>query len=905
MRHRHPAALFLAATDYHIDNVTASEEQASHIGNMTGKRQRVLLERVAPVRRAGGRNNVRRAPPAEPVLPDPFLAWFARRGWTPRPHQLALLAKAKARRSTLLIAPTGAGKTLAGFLPSLVSLSQAGPRKRGAGKGAGLHTLYISPLKALAVDVARNLTTPIEEMQLGISCETRTGDTSVARRSRQRTKPPSILLTTPEQVALMLSHPDAHYLFADLDTVILDELHALAPSKRGDLLALDLARLDTLAPGLFKIGLSATVARPTELRAFLTPQATPEDAIGLADIVEAGGGAKPDISILELEQPVPWSGHSARYAIHEIYRAIQNHLTSLVFVNTRMQAELVFQELWRINEAELPIALHHGSLDKARRRKVEAAITEGRIRAVVATSTLDLGIDWGDVDLVINIGAPKGASRLIQRIGRANHRLDDPSEALLVPANRFEVLECRAALDAAEAGEQDAVLSRTGSLDVLAQHVLGMACQAPFEPQALFDEVRSALPYSGLTRARFDRIVDFVSTGGYALRAYERFARLRPAEGGKLRIAHPRIAQQYRLNAGTIVEAPMIRVRLVGRRKPRKTGSPEVNRALVGGRVLGEVEEYFVEQLSPGMTFIFAGEILRFEGMVETEAFVSRAPGVDAMIPSYDGGKFPLSTHLAKRVRAMLADPAQWRTLPGPVAEWLGFQAERSSLPGPDDMLVETFARRGRHYLVAYPFEGRLAHQTLGMLLTRRLDRIGARPLGFVANDYGLAVWGLEDISAHIAAGTLSLADLFAQDMLGDDLDAWLAESNLMKRTFRNVAIISGLIERRHPSREKSGRQVTISTDLIYDVLRRHDPGHILLEAAWEDAATGLLDIARLGAFLARIEGRIRHQSLEGVSPLSVPILLEIGVEAVAKMTREDLLRDAARELIAEATGQQ
>jgi ATP-dependent helicase Lhr and Lhr-like helicase len=837
----------------------------------------------------------------EAALPAPFDAWFARRGWQPRAHQLALLAKAEDRRSTLLVAPTGAGKTLAGFLPTLVALEKQ-PRRRSNDAGSGLHTLYISPLKALAEDIARNLVTPVSEMGLSVSIETRSGDTSVARRARQRARPPHILLTTPEQIALMLASPDASYVFGSLDTIILDELHALAPSKRGDFLSLGLARLQTISPGLMTIGLSATVARPSELLSYLMPQTMPDDRRTMADLVVAGGGAAPVIDILEIEEPVPWGGHSARYAMHEIYHAISTHRTTLVFVNTRMQAELVFQELWDLNEQSLPIALHHGSLDKTRRQKVEQAMTEGRLRAVVATSTLDLGIDWGDVDLVVNVGAPKGASRLTQRIGRANHRLDDPSAALLVPANRFEVLECRAALDAAKAGEQDTTIARSGALDVLAQHVMGTACNGPFEPDALFREVRAATPYAGLTRDRFDRVVDFVATGGYALKAYERFARLRPTDDGKLRLSHPSLARQYRMNAGTIVEAPMIKVRLVGRRgrRPGKTGTP---RPLMGGRVLGEVEEYFAEQLSPGMTFVFAGEVLRFEGMEETEAYVTRAPGADAMIPSYAGGKFPLSTHLAKRVRAMLASPDLWKSLPRPVCEWLNLQQDVSQLPGVDDVLIETFPRRGKYFMVIYPFEGRLAHQTLGMLLTRRLERAGARPLGFVANDYGLAVWALSDLGQHIAEGALDLADLFAEDMLGDDLESWLAESALMRRTFRTVAVIAGLIERRHPGKEKSGRQITVSTDLIYNVLLRHDPGHILLEAAWEDAATGLLDIVRLGQFLARIRGRIRHQPLDRVSPLSVPILLEIGIEPVGRVAREDILRAAAAELIADATG--
>ncbi len=830
------------------------------------------------------------------LLPDEFRAWFSARGWEPRAHQLALLEAARQRRSTLLIAPTGAGKTLAGFLPSLVALARGG----GVTRGAGLHTLYVSPLKALTVDVARNLTAPVEGMGLAIRCETRTGDTSIARRARQRTKPPQILLTTPEQIALLLSHPDAAYLFADLDTLILDELHSLSASKRGDLLALNIARLRTFAPDLMCIGLSATVARPSELRAMLVPQRLPESQTDLAGLVVAGGGAKPHIEIVEAAEGVPWSGHSSRYAISRVYAAIAAHKLSLVFVNTRSQAEMTFQELWRVNDLNLPIALHHGSLEASQRRKVEAAMAAGMIRAVIATSTLDLGIDWGDVDLVIHIGAPKGASRLIQRIGRANHRLDEPSHALLVPANRFEVLECRAALEAAEEGAQDAVLSRVGALDVLAQHILGVACNGPFLPDALFDEVRTAAPYAGLSRSNFDRVVAFVSTGGYALAAYEHYAKLKPAPEGKFRLAHPRIANQYRLNAGTIVEAPLIKIRL-GRRPAARRANAGPAKPLSGGRVLGEADEYFVEQLRPGDTFVFAGEVVRFEGMRDTDAFVSRSSAPDPMIPSYSGGKFPLSTHLAARVRRMLADQTAWRNLPIPVREWLGMQASRSVIPSASDVLVETFPRGDRHYLVIYPFEGRPAHQTLGMLLTRRLERAGAGPLGFVATDYALSVWGTGDVSALIAEGRLSLAALFDQDMLGDDLDAWLAESSLMKRTFRAVAAISGLIDRRHPGNVKSGRQITMSTDLIYDVLRRHDPGHILLEAAWADAATGLLDISRLSDFLARIKGHIRHQPLERVSPLAVPILLEIGKERVHGAAREDMLRSAAAELIAEA----
>jgi ATP-dependent Lhr-like helicase len=834
-----------------------------------------------------------------PALPDVFARWFASRGWQPRAHQLELLAKAKARRSALLIAPTGGGKTLAGFLPTLVELSERGlcPRNlkstgRSLARSQGLHTLYISPLKALAVDIARNLEIPVQEMGLPVRVETRTGDTPASKRQRQRRDPPDILLTTPEQLALLLASADAPYLFGTIGRVVLDELHSLVTSKRGDLLSLGLARLFVLAPQLTTIGLSATVAEPDELCRFLVPQ--PLSGEARADLVMAQAGAQPIVTMLDTEEHLPWAGHSARHALGEIYAHIKTHKTTLVFVNTRSQAEFLFQELWRANDDNLAIALHHGSLDVAQRRRVEDAMAAGKLRAVVCTSSLDLGVDWGDVDLVINVGAPKGSSRLLQRIGRSNHRLDEPSEAVLVPANRFEVLECRVAIDAVAENAQDTPPLRTGALDVLAQHVLGRACGEPFFADELYAEIRAAAPYAELARSDFDATVDFVATGGYALKAYERFAKIRLGKDGRWRITHPRVAQRYRMNVGTIVEADMIKVRLV---RSRRSGAVVPR----GGRLLGEVEEYFIETLRVGDTFVFAGEILKYEALVEDEVYVSRSDATDPKVPAYEGGKFPLSTYLAARVRALLAKPDAWRALPEQVREWLEIQQWRSVLPKAGDLLVETFPRAAKYYLVCYPFEGRLAHQTLGMLLTRRLERARLRPLGFVANEYALAVWGLGDVALRIARGEVSLAQLFDEDMLGDDLEAWLAESALMKRTFRSCAIIAGLIEKRFPGEEKSRRQLTISTDLVYDVLRKHQPDHILLRAARADAASGLLDIKRLGEMLSRIRGRIVHKALDHVSPLSVPVLLEIGRETVYGEASDTLLAEAADELIKEA----
>ena len=851
---------------------------------MTASASKTKAARTKPRRKAI-------APTPEAVLPPSFADWFAGRGWTLRPHQAALVDKAREGKSVLLIAPTGGGKTLAGFLPSLIDLSE------NPAEEPRLHTLYISPLKALAVDVARNVEMPAAEMDLPVRIETRTGDTPQNRRQRQRERPPDILMTTPEQLALLLSHPNAAEFFSGLRNVILDELHALVTSKRGDLLSLDLARLWKLAPQMRTTGLSATVPDAEPLQRFLVPQTPDEDGVlPLADLVLGQGGTRPDIEVLSSGERIPWSGHSARHAYAEIYERIKASKTALIFTNTRAQAEVIFSMLWTMNEDTLPIALHHGSLDVGQRRKVEAAMSAGSLRAVVCTSTLDLGIDWGEVDLVIQIGAPKGSSRMIQRIGRANHRLDEASKALLVPANRFEVLECTAAQGAIIENILDGEPPRRGALDVLAQHIWGVACAAPFHPDDLYAEVTSARPYDYLTRDQFDRVVEFVATGGYALKAYERFRRIIPAtkaEGeGMLKIRNAKVAQQYRLNVGTIVEAPAITLRL-GKPRRRSDGT-SMSGATRMGRKLGSVEEWFIEQLAPGDTFLFGGEVLRFEGMAETEALVTRAPGEDVKVPSWNGGKFPLTTFLADRVRQMIHNDKSWKDLPGQVRDWLELQKRRSVIPGPDELLIETFERGGRNFLICYPFDGQLAHQSLGMLLTRRLDRLGLQPLGFCPTEYALSVYARKPLDE------IDMDALFDEDMLGDDLENWLAEAMLMKRTFRNCAIIAGLIERRHPGQEKTGRQVTFSADLIYDVLREHEPDHILMQAAWADAAGGFLSIGRLQGLLKRARGHIVHKALDRVSPLAVPVMMEINRETVTGEASDAMLAELQESLLAE-----
>ncbi|MFN4192330.1 MAG: ligase-associated DNA damage response DEXH box helicase [Tabrizicola sp.] len=791
------------------------------------------------------------------MLPPALTDWFAAKGWTLHPHQQEMLGRAQ-DAATLLIAPTGGGKTLAGFLPSLAELGETPP--------PGLHTLYVSPLKALTADIRRNLGLPIEGAGLKIRVEDRTGDTGYTQRRRQRADPPHILLTTPESLALLLSYEDAPRIFRGLQRVIVDEIHALAESKRGDQLVLQIARLRSLNSSLRLVGLSATVENPPALARFLAPQTT---------ILQADPGPDPDISMLETEADPPWSGGGGRYAIPAILNEITRHKTTLIFHNTRAQAELFFHDLWLQNSQDLPIGIHHGSLSRESRERVEKAMSDGQLRAVVCTGSLDLGIDWGDVDLVIQVGAPKNVKRLVQRIGRANHRYNAPSRALLVPANRFEVVECQAALDAVRAHALDGEPRGPGPRDVLCQHILATACAGPFDADQLYAEIITAGPYALLTKQEFDACLDFVATGGYALKAYDRWQRLKRTDG-RWHLRDPRAAAVIRQNLGTIIDIETLKVRLRGQ------GAP-----------LGEVEEGFAATLTPGDTFLIGGQIVRYESLREMTVEVSRSSGRDPKVAVFNGTKFATSTLLADRILGIFQQQS-WPDLPAHTARWLDRQREVSRLPDPHSLLLESFPHDGREHLVVYGFAGRNAQQTLGLLVTKQMEAQGLAPLGFVATDYATLIWGLDPVTDP--------APLFDLATLRDGLDTWLAGNAVMKRTFRATAIIAGLIERSHQGRRKTGRQATFSSDILYDTLRRYDPDHLLLQITREEALRGLIDFSRIEAMLERIEGRIDLIRLPRVTPLAAPLFFEPGRIPVQGEGR-DRLASAQAQALMEAAG--
>ena len=796
------------------------------------------------------------------ALPQKFQNWINKRNWGLHTHQIDVLTNSD-RKSQLLIAPTGSGKTLSGFLPTLIELDRV--------NFSGLHTVYVSPLKALAADIKRNLMIPIEEMGLNIRVEDRTGDTTAKTKRRQRIDPPQILLTTPESLALLISFPEANALFANLERIIIDEIHALVENKRGHQLLLAISRLQSISKNLRKLALSATVDHPQEIAGFIS------ENDNNCPIIFAEPGPDPNISMLQTTASPPWSGAGATYAVPDVLEQISKHKTTLIFHNTRAQAEIFFHNLWLNNQDNLPVAIHHGSLDLAQRKRVEAAITKGELRAVVCTGTLDLGIDWNEVDLVMQVGAPKNIKRLVQRIGRANHTYNTPSKAIIVPANKFEIVECQAALEAVRDKDLDGEPIASGSLDVLCQHILLVACSGKILPAKLFEEIKQIGAYKNLTHEEFKECMGFCIDGGYALKRYEQWHRLKLDPSGNLILRDPRIANKIRMNVGTIQDTETLKVRTHRRS---------------GGKPLGEIEEAFAASLTKGDTFLIGGNIVRFESLREMIVEVTHNANKQPKIATFMGTKFATSTKLSDRILDSFENQS-WKDLPADTVNWLNKQKEFSQLPVRNSLLIETFFRKSRHYLVVYGFAGRNANQTLGLILSKKLEELNLAPLGFVANDYATLIWGLEKVENPIQLFKFSEIEL--------GLDKWFSGNALMKRTFKAVASVSGLIDRNLPGLRKSGRQTTFSSDILYDTLVKYDPTHLLLKITKDEAMKGLIDFSRIEEMFKRVDDNIIHKNLPHVSPLAAPMLLEVGTIPIEGQARELLLKNEANSLMKEA----
>ena len=771
--------------------------------------------------------------------------WLKKKGWSLYDHQIETLSLIKKGFDVILHAPTGGGKTIGGFMPSIDDFINNNY------KSQEFHTLYISPLKALTTDVQRNLLNPINDLKINIKVETRTSDTSTYNKAKQIKKPPNFLMTTPESFALLMARTDVINLFKNLKFVIIDELHTFFDSKRGHLLSLNVARLRSIKP-FQVIGLSATLKNTNLAKKYLSNNKNTK-------LVSTHSKAAPEITILNSGNRIPWSGHSPRYALSEIYSEILKFKSSILFVNTRAQAEILFESLWAINNKNKKIAIHHGSLEKELRKKVEKEIVEGHVECVVATSSLDLGLDWGNIDLVMQIGAPKGVARLVQRIGRANHTINTPSRAILVPTNCFEYVECIAAKECVELNFLEDEIYSEGSLDVLAQHIVGVAISQKFKKEDLYKQIKEAWPYRNLNIEDFEKTLSFVENGGYSLQAYEEYSRLR-RDGEYYEIRDKSLVTKYKMNIGTIVEAEMLRLR-------------------VGNRYLGNIEEWFISGLSAGDTFIFGGKRLMFEKVIGNIAYAKITALEHQKIPSFKGGNLPLSTHLSKTVRKIFSKRLEAVDLPDSLKKWSELQTKFSSFPKENEFLIETFKRKNgrqqKYYMAVHPFEGRNTHQTLGFLILRRIKKLGVQPFGFVANDYSI----LFSFSKEIE----DIDFLFSQDILIEDLYEWLEETPLIKRLFREIAIISGLIYKNLPGNQKTGKQVTFNTDLIYEVLRKHEPHHILLKITTENAKKDLVDLDRLSTFLFRIKNKIKINKLNRASALAFSLLFEYHKETPDK----------------------
>ncbi|MBS7458631.1 ligase-associated DNA damage response DEXH box helicase [Coralloluteibacterium stylophorae] len=783
--------------------------------------------------------------------PEAFDAWFEARGWSPAPFQREAWAHYLAGRSGLLHAPTGSGKTLAVWGGPLLSALAQPPAPR-AGVLRRLRVLWITPLKALAEDTARALRDPLADLGLDWQVGIRTGDASARDRKAAREGRFDALVTTPESLSLLLTYADTAPVLAGLEAVIVDEWHELMASKRGVLLELALARLRALAPRLRIWGLSATLGNLDEARRVLLPHAP--------DAPLVHGVAARETVIDTLIPPpgerFPWAGHLGLAQLPRVLERILGVRTSLLFTNTRSQAELWHQALAAVwPEAPETLALHHGSIDAALRHAVEDGLRAGALRCVVATSSLDLGVDFPTVDQVLQVGSPRGIARLLQRAGRAGHRPGAAGRIVCVPTNTLELLEFAAARHALTVGRIEARPPLRLSLDVLAQHLVTLALGGGFEAEAAYAEVRGTHAFAALGRRHWQAVLDFVVQGGAALSNYPDFARVVRTDDGRYAMSDRRQALRHRLSIGTIVSDGTLQVRY-----------------LKGG-ALGSVEEAFIARMTPGTRFAFAGRTLEFVRIRDMTAYVRRVEGGRVGAVRWMGAKMPLSSELGAELRRIVAGHDADAPEVAAARPILDLQARISALPDTDTLLVESLTARGEQQLFLYPFAGRHVHEGLGALFALRLARMQANTFSFAVSDYGLVV----ALARPMPVDDATLAVLLTPDGLLDDLHASLNMGELARRQFREIARVAGLLPPSLPGRTPpSLRALQASSGLIYDVLRQHDPGHVLLDQAEREVFEAQLEFRRLRATLERLHGAPRLLARpQSLTPLGFPLWAE------------------------------
>lgn len=776
--------------------------------------------------------------------------WFASRGWKPLPFQRQAWRHYLAGESGLIHTPTGSGKTLAAFggvlLEALAEPPSPASRKRNAARA--LRVVWITPLRALASDTTRALADTAQALGLAWNVAQRTGDASARDKRLARGGKLDVLVTTPESLSLLLSHPDTAPMFADLRCVVVDEWHELMGSKRGVQTQLALARLRRWSPRVRTWGLSATLGNLDDACRALLPPGVPPQVIS---------AARPRPMTLETLLPedmvrFPWSGHLGLSQLAGVMARVLAVRTTLLFTNTRAHAELWHQALaavWPENPGTL--ALHHGSLDPAVRQQAEAGLRDATLRCVVATSSLDLGVDFPSVDQVIQIGSPKGVARLLQRAGRARHRPGETGHVLCVPTHALELAEYAATRIAIAEGEVETRHPPRLPLDVLAQHCVTVALGGGFTDEELFDEVRATDAFSALDAATWRRVLDFIVRGGDALEHYPEYRRVVRDADGVHRVHDRTVALRHRLSVGTIASDGNIAVKF-----------------LRGGG-LGTVEEAFLSRLRPGDRFRFAGRLLELVRLQDMTAYVRMVKQGDGVVPRWMGGRMPLSSRLAAHVQATLADDRRSPEMRA-LQPLLAVQARLSRVPAAGDLLVEVVRRRDGQHLFVFPFAGRRAHEGLAALLAWRLGQREPNTFSLSANDLGLMLSPQRPLV--LEADTLRA--LLTEERLVEDLAHGANLGELARRQFRGIARVAGLLPPSLPGRTpRSLRQLQASSGLLFDVLSRHDPDHLLLQLACREALEEDLQVADLGDLLRRLrDARLHIVAPASLTPLGFPL---------------------------------
>lgn len=817
--------------------------------------------------------------------------WMAHQGWTPFPFQLATWQAMAQGHSGLLHATTGSGKTYAIWLGAIDALKAASPVfMRSSRHAPPLGVLWITPMRALANDTLAALQAPISAMAPHWTVAARTGDSSSAERARQNTRLPTALVTTPESLSLLLTQTDAAERLAHVRMVIVDEWHELLGSKRGVQVQLALARLRTFNPLLQTWGLSATLGDLDHARDVLT---------GPAGVMVSGVMDKA-LSVDTLLPPeferFPWAGHLGLSMLPAVVAQIEACRNTLVFTNTRSQAELWYQALLeaRPDWAGL-IALHHGSLDKQVREWVEAGLKTGALKAVVATSSLDLGVDFSPVERVLQVGSCKGIARLMQRAGRSGHAPGQPSRLTLVPTHSLEIVEAAAARRALAQGQVESVHSPDKPFDVLIQHVVSVALGGGFEAGQLCEEVRTTYAFRQLSQEEWGWVLDFAGRGGHALQAYPDYHRIALGEDGRYRVANTALARRHRMSIGTIVSDASIAI------------------AFVRGAVLGHVEESFIARMRPGDAFLFAGRLLELVRVHDMTAQVKLASAKRGAVPRWNGGKMPLSSKLADAMLDMMSEatalltrqdtprPDQ-ATQPELHAAWplLALQHRWSHLPQTGTLLIERLKSRDGHHLFIYPFAGRQVHLSLAALWAYRLSAAQPRSFSMAVNDYGFEL--LSDVEVPPDQLLAAREGLLDTARLQPDVLASLNATQLSQRRFREIARIAGLVFVGYPGQPKSMRQLQASSSLFFDVFRQYDPENLLLVQAQREVLRHEFELERLTGVLNKLaQAQWRIESPRRITPLAFPLMVERLRERLSTQKLQDRLQRLLRELHAAA----